>query len=154
MFDGAQYDSTGLRYYTREELAKYDGSDPSLPLLLGMNGDVFDVTEKGSGFYGKGAAYNCFAGKDSTRALSIGSLEEDDLYRVDISDFTPEQHKAVKEQHDFYLGKYVLVGRIVPDSPPPPRPAPSATAEAAAQVEPGTTAAGSAPADAAPAAAA
>lgn len=127
MFDAAQYDSTGLRYYTREELAKYDGSDPSLPLLLGMNGDVFDVTEKGRDFYGKDAAYNCFAGKDSTRSLTIGSMEEDDLYRIDISDFTAEQHKSLKEQHDFYLGKYVLVGRIVPDSPPPPRPAPSAT---------------------------
>lgn len=127
-----QYDPSGLRYYTREELANYDGSDPAQPILLGMNGDVFDVTEKGSGFYGKDAAYNCFAGKDSTRALSLGSLEEDDLYRIDISDFTAQQHKALKEQHEFYLGKYVLVGRIVPDSPPPPRPAPTPSAQAAA----------------------
>jgi hypothetical protein len=97
-----------------------------------MAGDVFDVKEKGAQFYAKGSGYNMFAGKDSTRALSLGSMEEKDLYSADISDFTEAQLRAVKEQHDFYLGKYTLVGRIKADSPPPtppPKPATPTTEE-------------------------
>jgi hypothetical protein len=38
---------TGWRAFKRSQLPRYDGSDPWRPILLGMNGDVFDVTEKG-----------------------------------------------------------------------------------------------------------
>lgn len=55
---------TGLRLYTLEELKAHDGNDEGKPILLGMNGDVFDVTEKGRQFYGKGAGYQVFSGKD------------------------------------------------------------------------------------------
>ena len=123
------FDEYGLRLYTRKELKRYDGSDPSLPILIGMAGDVFDVTEKGSVYYAKGGSYNVFAGKDSTRALALGSLEPADIGSTDISHFTEAQMNAVKEQHDFYLGKYPRVGRLKPRkgaSPAgPPREVPS-----------------------------
>jgi len=38
---------TGWRAFTRDQLPAYDGTNPWRPILLGMNGDVFDVTEKG-----------------------------------------------------------------------------------------------------------
>ena len=69
------FDRTGLKMFSREELKKYDGSDPTLPLLLSINHEVFDVTS-GSRFYGPGAHYHVFAGKDSTRAFSLSSLKE------------------------------------------------------------------------------
>jgi len=103
----------GLRYYTLEELRKYDGNNPDLPIYLGMNGDIFDVTEKGKQFYGKNAAYQIFAGKDATRALTLGSLDDKDIYeRTDTDDFNEQQLKALKEQHDFYLNKYPRIGKI------------------------------------------
>jgi hypothetical protein len=44
----------GLRWFTLDELAGYDGSDESKPIMLAVKGFVFDVTEKGSQYYGKG----------------------------------------------------------------------------------------------------
>ena len=55
---GARDPETGLLIFTVEELAKHDGSDESLPILLAVKGFVYDVTAKGSDFYGKGKV--CF----------------------------------------------------------------------------------------------
>ncbi|MBT8453439.1 MAG: cytochrome b5 domain-containing protein, partial [Deltaproteobacteria bacterium] len=57
------------RDYGRSELAAYDGSDPGKPLLIGIRGQVYDVT-RGRDFYGPGGPYAMFAGKDCTRALA------------------------------------------------------------------------------------
>ncbi|CAI7787962.1 unnamed protein product [Closterium sp. NIES-54] len=50
------------KLWSAEELAKYNGSQKGVPLLLGILGDVFDVT-KGRKHYGKGQGYNHFAGR-------------------------------------------------------------------------------------------
>uniref|UniRef100_A0A2P2KUR7 Uncharacterized protein n=1 Tax=Rhizophora mucronata TaxID=61149 RepID=A0A2P2KUR7_RHIMU len=50
------------RLFTSEELALYNGTDDSLPILLGIVGSVFDVT-KGKSHYGVGGGYNHFAGR-------------------------------------------------------------------------------------------
>ena len=47
-------------------------------------------------------AYNVFAGRDSTRALTMGSLDPKDVASTDISDFTPAQLEAAEEQRKFY----------------------------------------------------
>ncbi|XP_052480479.1 uncharacterized protein LOC128034955 [Gossypium raimondii] len=47
---------------TVEELALYNGTDDSLPILLGILGSVFDVTKRKS-HYGAGGGYNHFAGR-------------------------------------------------------------------------------------------
>ena len=70
------------------------------------------MTEKGKQYYGKGAGYHMFAGKDSTRALSLGSLSEEDVYKTDVSDFDDKQKQLLLEQHAFYVGKYPRVGRV------------------------------------------
>jgi membrane-associated progesterone receptor component len=132
--DGPVDPSDGLRWFTEKELSQYDGSDESKPIMLAVKGFVFDVTEKGSQFYGKGKvwqrscavgcaelgkhlaptvqAYNVFAGRDSTRALTLGSLEAKDVSSTDLSDFTPQQQQAAEEQRAFYAGKYTLVGKL------------------------------------------
>lgn len=111
---GAAYDGDGVRLFQRADLARYDGSDPGLPLLLAIDGDVFDVTDKGYHFYGPGMGYSVFVGRDSSRALALGSLLQADIDAGgDVSDFTDDQRRALQEQHDFYRGKYVLYGRLV-----------------------------------------
>ncbi|KAG4133953.1 hypothetical protein ERO13_D08G123050v2, partial [Gossypium hirsutum] len=50
------------KLFTIEELALYNGTDDSLPILLGILGSVFDVT-KGKSHYGAGGGYNHFAGR-------------------------------------------------------------------------------------------
>ena len=64
------------RDYSFSELADYDGSDPTKPLLIGIRGYVYDVT-RGRDFYGPGGPYGMFAGKDCTRALAKVSFDEE-----------------------------------------------------------------------------
>lgn len=104
---------TGLPLFTSDDLRLYTGAD-GYRILLGMNGNVYDVTDKGSQFYGPGTAYALFAGRDSTRCLALGSLDEADLKLGGYTgDFTAEQLKALEEQHQFYLGKYPVVGKLL-----------------------------------------
>jgi len=59
-----------LRNFTVEELKKYNGGDPSLPIYLAYNNDVYDVSA-GREFYQAGGPYHSLAGKDSTADLNI-----------------------------------------------------------------------------------
>ncbi|GME25084.1 Cytochrome P450 [Neofusicoccum parvum] len=61
---------------TDEQLAAYDGSDPSKPIYLALNGTIYDVTP-GVHFYGPGGGYHFFAGRDAARAFVTGCFEED-----------------------------------------------------------------------------
>lgn len=45
-----------LREYSREELSRCTGADPSTPILIAIKGKVYDVT-RGRSFYGPGSAY-------------------------------------------------------------------------------------------------
>lgn len=66
----------GPVHLTIEELAKYDGSDPKLPIYLAVNGTIFDVSA-GAHTYGPGGSYHAFAGHDATRAFVTGCFMED-----------------------------------------------------------------------------
>ena len=57
-----------LKYFTAEELKKFDGSNPKLPILMSYQGNIYDVTS-GKEFYQKGATYNYLVGRDSTAEL-------------------------------------------------------------------------------------
>lgn len=61
---------------TADELALYNGTDPSLPIYLAINGTIFDVSASPA-FYGPGGSYHFFAGKDGTRAFVTGCFRED-----------------------------------------------------------------------------
>jgi len=56
--------------FTINELSKFDGTDPSLPIYLAYNGDVYDVTA-GKSFYDSQGTYHYLAGKDSTVELNF-----------------------------------------------------------------------------------
>lgn len=59
-----------LPKFTKTELKKYNGTNPSLPIYLVLDGYVYDVT-KGSEFYKVGGAYHYLAGKDSSFELHM-----------------------------------------------------------------------------------
>lgn len=66
--------STTLQKITKVELAQHDGSDESLPIYIGLDGYVYDVTP-GRKFYKSGAVYHYLAGKDSSATLHIMGSE-------------------------------------------------------------------------------
>lgn len=82
---------------------------PEKAIYLGIGGDVFDVTAS-AGFYGPSGPYRVFSGRDSTRALTLGVLDQDDVESRDLSDFGPREWELLEQQHAFYKNKYPKVG--------------------------------------------
>ncbi|CAH1789519.1 unnamed protein product [Owenia fusiformis] len=97
------------KIFTDEELAKHDGSNPDLPILLACKGEVFDVTE-GKDFYGPGNAYNALTGKDASRAIAMMSIDEDEM-TPDLSGLTNAQLEMLDIFWEgTYKSKYPSVG--------------------------------------------
>lgn len=63
-------DSKSLPGFTALMLKKYNGTDPTLPIYLALDGYVYDVT-KGKEFYVSGGPYHYLAGKDSSFELNM-----------------------------------------------------------------------------------
>ncbi|KAL1957469.1 hypothetical protein VTO42DRAFT_5932 [Malbranchea cinnamomea] len=61
---------------TPSQLARYDGSDPNLPIYVAINGTIYDVS-RSPHMYGPGGGYSFFAGRDATRAFVTGCFRED-----------------------------------------------------------------------------
>ena len=101
---------SGVRVWSPEVLKKYDGSDPSLPLLLVVLGEVYDVTV-GAKFYGKGESYNIFLGQDASRSFHSGVW---DKAEADIRDLSPMAAEAVTGWRSFYRksDKYIFAGVV------------------------------------------
>jgi predicted heme/steroid binding protein len=67
---------SGPLLLTPAQLALYNGTDPSKPIYLAINGTIFDVSA-GKHTYGPGGSYEVFAGRDATRAFVTGCFLED-----------------------------------------------------------------------------
>ncbi len=81
-----------LPAFTADQLRTYDGTNPTKPILLGMEGYVYDVTAGGPDFYAPGQAYHSLAGRDASVELRIAG-------------------------GGIIAKKYPVVGRLVPPSP-------------------------------------
>lgn len=103
--------NSGQKLFTAEELALYNGTDDSLPILLGILGSVFDVT-KGKSHYGAGGGYNHFAGRDASRAFVSGNFTGDGL-TDSLQGLSSTEVHSVVGWRDFYLKSYKFVGRLV-----------------------------------------
>ena len=68
---------------TDAEIRAYDGSDPSTPLYLAINGTIYDVSA-GRNFYGPGGHYGHFAGRDATRAWVTECWDTEDQLTHDM----------------------------------------------------------------------
>eukprot|EP00929_Paragymnodinium_shiwhaense_P055333 TRINITY_DN27728_c0_g2_i1.p1 TRINITY_DN27728_c0_g2~~TRINITY_DN27728_c0_g2_i1.p1 ORF type:complete len:288 (-),score=61.59 TRINITY_DN27728_c0_g2_i1:69-881(-) len=98
--------------WTEEDLKPYDGTqDPDGPILIGVDGIVLNVW-KGRQFYMPGAEYHIFAGRDATRLLARGLLEEEKPEEAERPLNIAE--KAQLETWKFTLtSKYDNVGKLV-----------------------------------------
>ncbi|KAK9323557.1 cytochrome b5-like heme/steroid binding domain-containing protein [Lipomyces orientalis] len=76
IFASTFFSFTFPRVFSDATLALYDGSDPDLPIYVGLNGSVYDVTESDR-TYGPGGPYHHFAGRDAARAFVTGCFTTD-----------------------------------------------------------------------------
>ena len=73
----------GPLHLTDAQLSLYNGSDPALPILLALNGSIYDVSASPH-LYGPGGSYAFFAGRDATRAFVTGCFEEEEQLSGDL----------------------------------------------------------------------
>lgn len=85
------------------ELAKYNGSDPNLPVYVAIKGIVFDVSARRE-MYQPGKGYSVFAGKDASVALGKSSLKPEDA----VADYSQLDEKELKVLDD-WLSYYTKV---------------------------------------------
>jgi len=102
--------SSSLPKMTREELAKYDGSNGKS--YLAMGGLVFDVSESPN--YQKGGGYSMFAGKDATLALGKMSFDPQwlELTEDDV-EMSEGLRSSIQGWKEFYEEKYPVVAELV-----------------------------------------
>jgi membrane-associated progesterone receptor component len=98
------------RDYTLEELAGYDGSDPTRPILLAARGRIFDVT-RGRGFYGPSGPYGVFAGKDCSRALATLSTKSEDCVS-DLAGLSDSELEKLDDWIETFAAKYDEIGKV------------------------------------------
>jgi predicted heme/steroid binding protein len=107
-------DESNLPTYTKAELWEFgNGQDDDTPILLSLFGRVYDVSE-GFKFYGPGAPYSMFAGRDVTYSLSTGCKAQ---VCLDTPAKLLHQDDDIKEGKRwlsfFHLhDKYKLVGKM------------------------------------------
>jgi len=75
-WDQVQSWMRGPLHLTDLELAAYDGSNPNLPIYVGLNGSIYDVSASPT-TYGPGGSYSFFSGRDAARAFLTGCFAED-----------------------------------------------------------------------------
>ncbi|EGX54263.1 hypothetical protein TWF173_006185 [Orbilia oligospora] len=102
--------------YTPRTLLKYNGTDDPR-ILLALKGKVFDVSSKPM-FYGPGASYSLFAGRDASRGLAKGVLDQSLLTPLDqkldtLEDLTADERETLQGWFDQFVGKYLVVGELV-----------------------------------------
>lgn len=100
-----------LRDFTEDQLREYNGTN-SKPIYIGLDGNVYDVS-KADEYYGVGAAYHCFAGRNATRAMAKFSFEENELNNTDVSDLSPFEKSTLEDwvQKFKYFKCYPVVGK-------------------------------------------
>ncbi|MCJ1372336.1 hypothetical protein MMC20_003560 [Loxospora ochrophaea] len=96
--------------FTAEELAKFDGSDPSMPVYVAVKRLIFDVSGKES--YAAGGPYHVFAGKDPSRALAQTSVKKEDCV-PEYEDLTDKEKKVLDDWLTYFTKRYNIVGKLV-----------------------------------------
>ncbi|CAO3635763.1 unnamed protein product [Mucor fragilis] len=98
---------------TLQQLSVYDGSDPLLPIYVAIKGVIFDVSCNPSA-YGKNSSYNCFAGRDASKALGLSSLNVDNCV-ADYSTLNNAEMVTLEQWLAYFTRKYPVVGHIIPN---------------------------------------
>lgn len=99
------------KLFTKEQLAKFDGSENSPGIYLAILGQVFDVS-KAPQYYGPKGGYGFFAGKDASRAYVTGQFDDEGLID-DISGLSNSDYLGLDEWISFYHKDYKYVGKLI-----------------------------------------
>ncbi|GMF41289.1 unnamed protein product [Phytophthora fragariaefolia] len=105
------------QHFTAAQLATFDGgADGKRPIYISVKSEVYDVSSSRE-LYGPSGKHAALAGKDITRALALGKLDDaEELARLDLDDLTPEQFQALGAWLATFHSnerKYANVGRLV-----------------------------------------
>ena len=100
----------GTEEFTAASLEPFNGVDGK-PIYIALGPNVYDVTT-GVDFYGPGAGYHKFAGKDASRAMAKMSFDPADINRWDTEDLTESQVKTLADWITKYEQKYPIVGTV------------------------------------------
>ncbi|ODV91538.1 hypothetical protein CANCADRAFT_72563 [Tortispora caseinolytica NRRL Y-17796] len=106
--------------YTPQTLVKFNGKDHP-KILIAVNRKVYDVS-KGANFYGPGAPYHNFAGRDASRGLAYNSFDSEVLTDIDkpidpLDDLSPAERDSLDQWESRLAAKYTLCGRLVEHEP-------------------------------------
>lgn len=99
------------RDFTMEQVARHDGSDVDLPILVVIRGKVFNVS-RGAEYYGKDGPYNIFAGRDATWLLAKGELQLGSPAEM-AAPLTALEEQEVDGWFQHFTYKYDLLGDVV-----------------------------------------
>ncbi|GAB1738975.1 hypothetical protein NU219Hw_g3743t1 [Hortaea werneckii] len=105
------FPSSSSYHLTDAELALYNGTDPLKPVLLALNGTIYDVSE-GRRVYGPGGSYHVFAGRDAARGFVTGCFAEDgtpDLRGVEWT-YVPKEIPRFGEEEEEEEGEEGVEG--------------------------------------------
>jgi hypothetical protein len=90
----------------QERLTWFNGQKEGRPIILCILGHCYDVTEGKQFYFGETEGYNCFVGRDGTRAFVTGKFTDEDA-TDDISDFDGKQLLGVAHWREFYANHHV-----------------------------------------------
>lgn len=100
------------KHLTLAELARYDGSEPSLPVYVALNGTVFDVTSARH-IYGPGGPYHVFSGRDCARAFVTGCYTEPTEWTHDLRGLDVDEiEDQLAGWYRFFDRKYWVAGSV------------------------------------------
>jgi predicted heme/steroid binding protein len=97
--------------FTEGMLAQYDGSDPSKPIYISIDGDVYDVSANRR-VYGPGGSYGILAGAEGGRSFATGCFETHRTH--DYRGLTDKELASVEHWKKFFAEHkdYFKVGRL------------------------------------------
>ncbi|CAM9845900.1 unnamed protein product [Phaeothamnion confervicola] len=108
------------RPVTPAELAAGTGSQPAppgaaaAPILVAVDGKVFDMSYGGVVHYGPQGPYRSFAGRDATRALAKMSLDPADLDAPSCADLSADERSVLRDWLARFEKKgYPVIGNYV-----------------------------------------
>lgn len=106
--------TNGYVNLTQDELSKYNGVNPKLPIYVGVNGSVYDVSASPS-IYGPSGMYAKLSGKDCARIYITGCFGKEDEYTHDLRGLDVEEaDNDISGWQKFYENhrKYWYVGQV------------------------------------------
>lgn len=95
------------KLFDQTDLAEFHGKGFT-PAAVAIFRKVFDVSSKKDEYYGPDGSYECFVGKDATRALGMNLKNQSDTMSLD--DCTEEQLEVAWEWQDYYTKRYPCIG--------------------------------------------